>query len=73
MMGEDLDTRIERCFTYHPPKGDQADRYVSIRDTAMGLATLMAGSCPESREFSLALTKLEESVMWANASIARNE
>lgn len=28
--------------------------------------------CPESREKSLAVTNLEESVMWANASIARN-
>jgi len=29
--------------------------------------------CPDSRERSLALTKLEEAVSWANAAIARNE
>lgn len=29
--------------------------------------------CPESRERSLAFTKIDEAVMWANASIARNE
>ena len=28
---------------------------------------------PESREKSLAYTALEESLMWANAAIARNE
>lgn len=28
---------------------------------------------PTSREQELALTKLEEAIMWANASIARNE
>lgn len=28
---------------------------------------------PNSREKSLAMTKLEECVMWANVSIARNE
>jgi hypothetical protein len=29
--------------------------------------------CPGSRELSLAITKLEEAVFWANAAIARNE
>jgi hypothetical protein len=28
---------------------------------------------PESREQSLALTNLEQAVMWANAAIARRE
>jgi len=28
---------------------------------------------PESREQSLAITALEEAVMWANAAIARRE
>lgn len=66
---QDIDNR----FTYHEPKGDQANRYTKIRDTAKTLAELIVGTCPPSRELSLALTKLEESVMWANASIARNE
>lgn len=29
--------------------------------------------CPSSRERSLAMTKLEEAVMWANSAIARNK
>lgn len=29
--------------------------------------------CPDSREKSVALTKIEEAAMWANAAIARNE
>lgn len=60
-------------FTYHEPKGDQPERYIEIRARAKQLATLISKSCPPSRERSLALTKLEESVMWANASIARRE
>ena len=36
-------------------------------------AELLERLCPGSRELSLSKTKLEESVMWANASIARNE
>lgn len=32
----------------------------------------MDNLCPDSRELSLAITKLEEAIMWANASIARS-
>ncbi len=64
---------IESNFTYHPPKNDQQERYVTIRDEALTLALIIDDLCPDSREKSLAMTKLEESVMWANASIARNE
>lgn len=64
---------IEKNFTYHAPKEDQASRYQCIRDTAKGFAALLNSACPDSREKSLAFTKLEEAVMWANASIARNE
>ena len=64
---------VDKVFTYHPPKGDQQKRYEELRDCAKGLAKRIASSCPESRERSLAFTKLEESFMWANASIARNE
>jgi hypothetical protein len=66
---EDLDNR----FTYHAPKGDQADRYAALRDHAKGLAEHIVDECPESREKLLALTKLEEAVFWANAAIARHE
>lgn len=68
-----MKNRIENNFTYHAPKGDQAERYGKIREKARELAELMEESCPDSREKSLASTKLEEAVMWANASIARNE
>lgn len=65
--------KINKNFTYHAPKGDQTERYEAIRTKARELAELIEESCPDSREKSLANTKLEEAVMWANASIARNE
>ncbi len=65
--------RIESDFSYHPPKAGQSERYQLIRDTAKRLARVMAENCPNSRELSTALTRLEEAVMHANASIARNE
>ena len=64
---------IEKNFTYHPPKGDQPERYVRIREQAKDFAAVIESMCPSSRERSLAFTKLEECVMWANAAIARNE
>lgn len=64
---------IERNFTYHPPKSGQPERYVTIREKAKELALLLDAECPDSRERSVAFTKLEETVFWANSSIARNE
>lgn len=65
--------QIENIFTYHPPFGTQQSRYVAIRDAAKDLAHLINDACPESREKSLSLTALQQSVQMANASIAINE
>lgn len=65
--------QLERSFVYHPPKGDQAERYGFIRSNAKQLAESMVLNCPPSRELSTALTRLEEAMMHANAAIARNE
>ena len=64
---------LNNIYTYHAPKGDQQERYEDIREKARELAEQIERCCPDSREKSLAHTKLEEAVMWANASIARNE
>lgn len=73
MKNETTAELIERNFTYHAPKTDQPIRYERIRSLAKSMAVLIDDLCPNSREKSLAMTKLEECVMWANASIARNE
>lgn len=65
--------KMEKAFTYHAPKDDQAERYNGIRTYAENFALALTSQCPASRELSLALTHLEECVMWANAAIARNE
>lgn len=67
-----MNNQIENNFMYHSPKDGQAEKYEEIREKGKELAYLIDGICPNSREKSLAMTKLEESVMWANASIARN-
>lgn len=68
-----MDTKtIANNFTYHPPTGEQVASYEVIRSMAKGLVLDIRSQCPDSREKSLAFTKLEECVMWANAAIARN-
>lgn len=66
-------TEVSNNFVYHKPFGDQLARYETIRATAKSFAEFILANTPTSREQSVALTKLEESVFWANASIARNE
>jgi len=68
-MGLDLDN----IYKYHSPKEGQAERYQIIRDTAKELAKIIDAFCPDSRERSVAFTHIETAVMWANASIARNQ
>jgi hypothetical protein len=68
-----MNEEIVKRFTYHPPKGDQVERYQAIRDTGLEFARMIIFNTPVSREQSLALTHLEEVVMFANAAIARNE
>ena len=62
---------LHKRFTYHPPKEGQPEIYEDIRSRARNYAMYISQICPESRELSLAITKLEEVVFWANASIAR--
>ena len=63
---------LKNRFTYHAPKEGQPAQFESLRETALYLANQIDVSQPDSREKSLAITALEECVMWANAGIARN-
>ncbi|MEV2449135.1 hypothetical protein ABNC90_17770 [Paenibacillus larvae] len=67
-----MNPQIENNFKYHAPKEGQPEKYTAIREKAKELAYLIDELCPNSREKSLAITNLEQAVMWANAAIARN-
>lgn len=58
-------------FQHHPPKGDQAERYMEIRGQILAAAMKIVDPC--SPEQSRALNALDEAMMLANAAIARNE
>lgn len=70
---EDDVNKIENIFVYHSVIADQGERYEYLRHKAKELALSILSFTPKSREQSLAITSLQEAVMWANASIAINE
>ncbi len=65
---EDLKNR----FSYHEPADDSvAMRHESVRHACLTAAQGVLYDTPPGREQSLAITKLEEAMRWANAAIAR--
>lgn len=65
---------LDHNLTNHAPSGpDVIQRFEHIREHAKALGHAIIDTCPDSREKSLALTQLEQTVMWAVASIARNQ
>lgn len=71
MMISDHD--LMQRFTYHSPKEGQPERYEKLREMGRLLSQYIVNHTQVSREQSLAITKIEEAIMWANAGIARNE
>ena len=69
---KNYEKRIDNNFKYHKPKEGEPEIYQEIRERGKYLADGINLYCPYSREKSLAITKVEEAVMWANAAIARN-
>lgn len=72
----EMNSDLENRFTYHAPmarKEGQPAKYEALRAKGKELAYLIMNNCPFGRETALALTKLEEAIFWANASIARHE
>lgn len=61
---------IENNFTYHAPSADMPPKFEKLRNKAKELAYLINELVPNGREQSLAQTKLQEVIMWANAGIA---
>lgn len=67
------DEQLANRFDHHPPKGDQASRYVQIRANIRETAQLCVALTPCSPEQTRALNALDEAMLLFNAAIARNE
>ena len=60
-------------FKYHRPPNDRiVQLHEVVREQVAIAANAWEANLPECRERSLAITKLEEAMFWANAAIARN-
>lgn len=56
-------------FEYQAPTPEHVAKIQTIREAMKALNDLILETLPSSRERSLAITKLEESSMWANKGI----
>lgn len=61
---------MSETFKHHDLDAMQKSHSNVIRQQAEMLETAIKAFCPVSRETSLAMTNLEQAVMWANKSIA---
>ena len=67
-MEEDLDNR----FQFHPATTESKQAiHEAVRELYHDVATWAIANIQTSRELSTALTKLEESMFWMNAGVAR--
>ena len=64
---------LNRSLTNHPPPQQAMVAIEALRADAKTFGERLIRSCPDSRERSLALTALEESVMWAVKSLVLPE
>lgn len=68
MEAQDLKHR----FQFHPADAENTKRaHEDVREAMLNAALEVNELLPDGREKSLAVTALEEAMMWANAGIAR--
>lgn len=65
---------LKNRFSFHPATNKETqNKHEAIRLWALEFAEHINSQVPEGREKVLAITHLEEVMMWANAGIARND
>lgn len=64
---------LRHRFGFHPATTEEKQlEHGSVRDALLQAALFVDHKVPPGREKSLALTHLEDAMMWANAGIARS-
>jgi hypothetical protein len=65
---------LQHRFQFHPADDEnRQEQHQQVRETCLVAANAIDEVCDDSREKSLAITKLEEAMFWANAAIARQD
>ena len=63
-------SEIQNRFGYHRATADSAPKHAKVRTLCENFANELDELIPEGRDKSLALTKLQEGMHWANSAIA---
>jgi hypothetical protein len=63
---------VDQAFRYSPPDAVRAVKHEAVNDHTIKLAKIYFDNCPASPELTLAVRKLQEARMWANAALATN-
>jgi hypothetical protein len=61
---------VEHRFAFHPATEQTGPQHDAVRSAYRAMARYLVEAIPGGRHQSLALTSLQESMMWANAAIA---
>lgn len=69
-VSKEDEAMLVNWFTYHPPEEGQREKYEEIRSWAHHLGMVICNAIPSCADRTVALRKLRECVMTANAAIA---
>lgn len=61
---------IENWFTHHPRTAEQRGHHAALHDCVRNTAMAILNHTPPCAEQTLAIRKLQESMMWADTAIA---
>ena len=64
---------LRRSLTNHRPDAEQINRIEKVREVGYTFGVAIVEDTPPSRAQAIALTKLEEAVMWAVKAIVLEE
>lgn len=71
-MGQVDGSNIEEVMTYHAPTPEMLHKFDAVREACIACARAIIEHCPQCADRTVALRKLREVRMDANASIALN-
>ena len=69
-MSSIVEQDLDHWFSYHPPREGQRERYELVRAQAKMFARVVLDATPPGADQSVAIRKIREAVMTANAAIA---
>jgi hypothetical protein len=65
-----LSPELTRRFAYHPPTPERVRQHEAIRAAFLRAAEEIDEPVPDGHEKALALTHLQDAMMWSHAAVA---